>query len=216
MSGVSIRESLLRHRNFFLGQRDDQLTTGQVDAMRRDMQRIFQVYGMEAVTFETNMTVHGTPEWRLAVGLPDDAPVEVFSMGSRLPTYREGRRGATVLIEGDGRDLEHAGSEARLFELIARALDTMLRNRMLRGETMTVSCHELLHRYQQGRRNGQDYYDRFDEVFPLHSNYSLSDGSRRELRDNWHFTGEDIAKIEREQSIKDGPTEEVMEMSYRV
>jgi hypothetical protein len=220
MSRINFEAIDVRPRNhgFYLGQQDDAPTRAQVAGMQAQLRHVFQAYGMDAVNFEATMNVHGGRDWRLTVNLRDDAPpMEVRTFGSAETRYIEGRRGATAIIEGDNDDLVRAGSENRLFESIARALDHLVRRRTIRGETINVSCHELLHRYDQRRRNGEDY-----DYYPLHlrTDFAISQ-SANELREHWGFSEADVQKaaekfVAEDEAKANGPTEDELEASYRV
>lgn len=181
--------------------------------MQRDIRRTFEAYGMEATNFEASMNVHGERDWSLRVSLRNESPpMEMRTAGSRHVRYIEGRRSSTVIVNGDATDLRRAGSEAILFRQIAEALHRLVSDRMISGETITVSCHELLHRYlDDGGR-----FDHFDHLH-LHSNNSMSDASRNELRNYWGFSDHDVKTVEKRLEVEaNGPTEASMEESYRV
>lgn len=212
MRGVSIVETPRQHRNFYIGQADNELTRAQVAGMQEQLRHAFLAYGMEAVNFEVSMSLHGGREWSLTVSVEDDhPPMEVSTFGSRQTHFIAGRRGSTVVVEGNSRDLQSAGTEASLFEQVARALHTLVRSRLIQGERMVVSCHELLHRAAEaGGVDENRWLPEYD--------MQISASSHNELRQNWGFSDEDV-----KEAVKDmahpkmhGPTAEELEASYRV
>lgn len=192
---------------------DTEVTVAERAAMQEELRGTFQAYGFEAIDYRASMNVHGGHEWTLTVRVPVRGDRhEVRRIGSRIPEYIEGRRGdALVNIDGDNRDIQRAPSHMALFRQIAEAIRNMVGDRLIGGETLNVSCHELLHRY----RSQIGYNDPDDRYYPLHLRHDFH--TRNELRDHWGFSAADVEKVEKKLAAEThGPTEAELEASYRV